>query len=298
MAQILIGACSWTDHAPFYPPSYDTAKMRSHRISYYAQFFPLVEVDSTFYALQPERNFALWSERTPPDFLFNVKAYGELTWHHRDDQKHPITPSAETFERFTRMVQPLRSSHKLGALHFQFPPWFTFGDESMAYLGSLRDFLPDDLLAVEFRHRSWLTPDHRDQTLGVLRDHGLSFVMVDEPQVGSGSVPATLAVTDSRLALVRFHGRNVRTWYVRDAASSADRFNYLYQRAELAEWVPNVHRVAEQVTQVHLLTNNNRSNFAIVNAFDLSELLQAPLLAPPPPIIREAMQARDSARET
>ncbi|HEY8741554.1 MAG TPA: DUF72 domain-containing protein, partial [Chloroflexota bacterium] len=61
MANILIGACSWTDHTPFYPSSYATARMRSQRISYYAQFFPLVEVDSTFYALQPDRNFRLWA---------------------------------------------------------------------------------------------------------------------------------------------------------------------------------------------------------------------------------------------
>jgi uncharacterized protein YecE (DUF72 family) len=293
MARILIGACSWTDHAPFYPSSYDTARMRSQRISYYAQYFPLVEVDSTFYALQPERNFQLWADRTPEHFVFNVKAYGELTWHHRDDQKRPIAPGAETFERFSRMIQPLRAAGKLGAAHFQFPPWFTFSDDNIDYLATVREFLPDDRVAVEFRHRSWLEPDHREETFGALRDHGLSYVMVDEPQLGSGSVPPVLAVTDRQLAVVRFHGRNRKTWYIRDAASSADRFDYLYTRPELAEWKPRVEQIAEEASEIHLLTNNNRSNYALVNAFDLAELLQVPLPLPPPPAVAETMEQRD-----
>jgi uncharacterized protein YecE (DUF72 family) len=293
MAHILIGACSWTDHAPFYPSTYNTARMRGQRISYYAQFFPLVEVDSTFYAMQPERNFKLWAERTPEHFTFNVKAYGELTWHHRDDDKRVVTPSAETFERFTAMIQPLRAAGKLGAAHFQFPPWFTYGDEQRDYLATLRDFLPDDKLAVEFRHRSWLEPDHRDTTFGILREHGLSYVMVDEPQIGSGSVPPVVAVTDPRLAVVRFHGRNRQKWYVRDAVSSAERFDYLYTKPELAEWVPRVEQIADATAEVHLLTNNNRSNYAIVNAFDLAELLQVPLPLPPPPPVLDTIEQRE-----
>lgn len=297
MGEILIGVCSWTDHAPFYPSSYDTARMRSQRISYYAQYFPLVEVDSTFYTMQPQRNFSLWAERTPEHFLFNVKAYGELTWHHRDDQKRAITPSAETFEHFTTMVQPLRDAHKLGALHFQFPPWFTANEENLSYLATVREFLPDDRLAVEFRHRSWLEPDQRDRTFGALRDNGLSYVMVDEPQLGSGSVPPVVAVTDDRLAVVRFHGRNAKTWYVRGAASSTDRFDYLYSKDELAEWKPRVEQVAEQAQQVHLLTNNNRSNYAVVNAFDLASLFDVPLPEPPPPVA-ETMRQRAAGEIT
>src|SRR5690348_15682209 len=96
-ATIRVGAASWTDHEPFYPPEYEKASMKSQRISFYAQYFSMVEVDSTFYHLQPARNFQMWADRTPDDFVFDVKAYGELTWHHRDDNGTPITPSADTF---------------------------------------------------------------------------------------------------------------------------------------------------------------------------------------------------------
>ena len=105
-ARIRVGTASWTDHEPFYPPEYNRSERKAYRISYYARFFSLVEVDSTFYSLQPARNFAMWADRTPDDFVFNVKAYGELTWHHRDDAKEVITPAAETFARFSEMLEP------------------------------------------------------------------------------------------------------------------------------------------------------------------------------------------------
>jgi len=100
--------------------------MKSQRIEFYARYFSLVEVDSTFYKLQPPRNFQLWADRTPADFVFDVKAFGELTWHHRDDTGEAITPSAETFAQFSEMVQPARAAGKLGALLFQFPPWYAY----------------------------------------------------------------------------------------------------------------------------------------------------------------------------
>ncbi len=74
-ARIRVGTASWTDHEPFYPAEYARAGMKSQRISYYARYFSLVEVDSTFYTLQPARNFQLWADRTPDGFIFDVKAF-------------------------------------------------------------------------------------------------------------------------------------------------------------------------------------------------------------------------------
>lgn len=296
MARILIGTCNWADHSAFYPPDYEVTRNKPKKITYYADHFPIVEVDSTFYSLQPQRNFTLWSERTPPGFVFNVKAYGELTGHHRTEEKKVITPSAETFEKFSYMIQPLRDTGKLGAVHFQFPPWFTHGEDSLEYLGTVREFFPQDTVAVEFRHKSWLDPRNTDSTLGTLRDHNLAYVMVDEPQIGSGSVPPLVAVTSKDLAIVRFHGRNTKAWYIKGAASSMDRFDYLYQPRELAEWVPRVEEVVSQVKEVHLLTNNNRANYAVVNAYDLARLLDLPLKQPPLPPVLDTMLERD-ARE-
>jgi uncharacterized protein YecE (DUF72 family) len=83
IGNIYYGTSSWTDRTllaskKFYPSS---ARSAADRLRYYAERFPLVEVDSTYYALPSERNSALWIERTPPHFVFNIKAFGLLTQH-------------------------------------------------------------------------------------------------------------------------------------------------------------------------------------------------------------------------
>jgi uncharacterized protein YecE (DUF72 family) len=258
-ARIRVGTASWTDHEPFYPAEYNKANMKSQRISYYARYFSVVEVDSTFYALQPVRNFELWAERTPDDFVFDVKAYGELTWHHRDEQKEMITPSAETFARFSEMLRPVREAGKLGAILFQFPPWFTFSEERLEYFATMREMMPDDTIAVEFRHRSWVEGARVEQTRAALQENGLAYCAVDEPQVGSGSVPPIVLMTNEHYSMVRFHGRNTKTWYGKGLSSSRDRFDYLYTRDELAPWADRLQRIAERLTgsEVHVIANNN-----------------------------------------
>lgn len=296
-ATIRVGAASWTDHEPFYPPEYEKASMKSQRISYYARFFSLVEVDSTFYHLQPARNFQMWADRTPDDFVFNVKAYGELTWHHRDDAGVAVTPSAETFAKFHEMVQPMREAGKLGAVLFQFPPWFTYDDERLEYFNTVRESLPDDTIAVEFRHRSWVEGEHADETRAALSDARLAYCAVDEPQIGSGSVPPVVLLTDPNYAMIRFHGRNRRAWYGKNLQSSRDRFDYLYSREELTPWAERAQRLAERLNdggQVHIITNNNARNYSLVNAFDMQELLgqQVGKGEPLPPGIEETIAER------
>ncbi|MBF6591115.1 MAG: DUF72 domain-containing protein [Ktedonobacterales bacterium] len=298
-ANIRVGTASWTDHEPFYPPEYNKASMKSRRIEYYARYFSLVEVDSTFYHLQPARNFQMWAERTPADFIFDVKAYGELTWHHRDEDKHVIAPSAETFARFREMVSPMREAGKLGALLFQFPPWFTFDEERLEYFATVRELLPEDTIAVEFRHRSWVEGEHVEVTRAALSEHPLAYCAVDEPQIGSGSVPPIVLLTDPHYAMVRFHGRNTHAWYGKHLASSRDRFDYLYTTDELAPWAERIQRIAEQLagSEVHVVANNNASNYGIVNAFDLQALLGQPVGKgePIPDGVRETMRTRDTA---
>jgi uncharacterized protein YecE (DUF72 family) len=275
MTTIRVGTASWTDHEPFYPSEYSRADMRSRRIEYYARFFSLVEVDSTFYSLQPARNFSLWAERTPADFIFDVKAYSELTWHHRDEQGKGQPPHSDTFARFSEMIQPLRDAGKLGAILFQFPPWFTSTGESLEYLSLVRESLPLDTIAVEFRHRSWLVGDNVASTREALSSAQLAYCAVDEPQVGSGSVPPVILITDPGFSMVRFHGRNRATWYGKGLTSSRQRYDYLYSLDELRPWAERIQQIAERLTgsEVHVIANNNASNYSIVNALDLQGLL-------------------------
>jgi len=268
-ANILVGTCNWSDHLGFYPSGIKAAD----RLAYYARFFSIVEVDSTFYALQSERNFAKWAEATPDTFAFNVKAYKALTLHERDNQGQTVLPTREIVERFSGAVEPLRAAGKLRALHFQFPPWFVSTDHNRAYLSQVREMFPDDLLAIEFRHRSWLAPQERERTYDTLRDLRMVYTIVDEPQGESNSVPPLVEVTNPALAVVRFHGRNQETWNKPGLKGSQDRFNYRYTTDELHGWLPNVNAVASETQNIHLLFNNNAGNYAVVNGLEMRDLL-------------------------
>lgn len=271
MAVIRCGTCAWSDHEEYFPKGLPP----SGRLAYYARHFPIVEVDSSFYHLQPPKWYAAWAERTPPDFVFNVKAYGAMTRHHREPRPGEENLT-EVFQRFAASVEPLRAAGKLKALHFQFPPWFTCKPENQEWVEFCREFFATDLIAVEFRHFSWFAGENQAETLAWLKRIRAVNVVCDEPQVGTGRVPAVVAVTDPRLAVVRFHGRNSGTWYLK-AERTAQRFDYLYSRAELQEWLPSIQQLAGEAEEVHLLMNNNRSNYAVRNALDLMEILELPV---------------------
>jgi len=86
-------------------------------------------------------------------------------------------------------------------------------------------------------------------------------------------VPPLVAVTNPALSILRFHGRNTQTWYLKGAQSSRERFNYLYSQDELTEWTPKIEDIADQVNEVHVLMNNNFGRYAIDNARDVQRLL-------------------------
>lgn len=267
MTRVYVGTSSWSDHSDFYPDGLPSTE----QISYYARHFPIVEINSTFYRMMPRRNYEAWARRTPDGFVFDVKPYRQITWHDRDKP-----PDEENTRAFYESMQPLRDANKLGAVHFQFPPWYVYRPENVDYLRSLVDSFPGDRIAVEFRHRSWLEGDHVPDVLHALRDAGISLTVVDEPQIGSGSVPTVLEVTRPDLVIVRFHGRNAKMWYAK-VKSTGERFDYLYNEEELRDWAPNVETLAERAAEVHVLFNNNAQDYAIRNARQLRMILSETL---------------------
>jgi uncharacterized protein YecE (DUF72 family) len=97
-----------------------------------------------------------------------------------------------------------------------------------------------------------------------------------------------IAAATHPLAYVRFHGRNWRTWNVRGARSSAERFDWMYSAEELAEWIEPLGRLAEDADQVYAMFNNNRYDYAPRSAAELRRLLDEAEIAasggfePPP----------------
>ena len=295
MGQILIGTASWTDRTlikdgHFYPPEAKTAEAR---LRYYAEQFPIVEVDSTYYFPPSEKNSVLWIERTPKDFTFNVKAYSLLTNHptrpdslYKDlelpdelaDKKNlyreqlPDAVVDEVWQRFRDALMPLHSAGKLGAVLFQYPQWFVIGRKNKDYILECAERLKEFRIAVEFRHKTWLEERNVDETLSFLSDHDLPYVSVDMPQGFDSSLPPIAAATADDIAMVRFHGRDRKAWAKKNVSAS-ERFRYEYSEAELNEWVPKIKDVSGQARETHVLMNNCYRDFAVNNARQLGDLL-------------------------
>lgn len=295
---VRIGTASWTDKSlldsgKFYPPD---AKKAEERLAFYAENFPVVEVDSTYYGLPSEKNSELWVERTPDGFIFNVKAFAPMTLHPTTakglpkDLRELITEEKpryyprdlpkrvldESWTRFLEALRPLQQASKLGAILFQFPEWFPPSRSNREYLVECGDrleaTLPGVAAAIEFRNEGWMSDEQRQQrTLQLLSDHGLPFVCVDMPQGFKTSIPPVAAAT-APLAMVRFHGRRKDTWGVRNV-SVHDKFGYDYDAKELAEWEPKIERLASDAREVHVLMNNCYEDYAVRSARTMTQLL-------------------------
>ena len=289
MGEILIGTASWTDKSllgsGWYPKGVDSAE---ERLKYYATHFPLVEVDSTYYFPPSEKNSELWVERTPDDFTFNIKAFSLLTQHptkaealYKDlgkpqDKKNlypkDLDPKIidEVWDRFLSALEPLYKAGKLGAILFQYPPWFTIARKNKDYVLECAKRAAPMPIAVEFRNKTWMTEDNREEALDFLEGHGLPYVCVDMPQGFKSSIPPVVAAT-ADLAMMRFHGHNDAEW---ESGSVQKRFKYLYSEAELKEWAPKVQELASDAKETHVLMNNCYRSYAQQNAKELAELLR------------------------
>ncbi|GGL11314.1 hypothetical protein Sme01_42190 [Sphaerisporangium melleum] len=307
MGEILVGTASWTDRtllaSGWYPPEVSTPE---ERLRYYAARFPLVEVDSTYYAPPAEATARLWAERTPPGFVFDVKAFSLLTGHPTRPAALPrrLRPDGgdgagkktlyardldasvvdQVWEGFVAALMPLWEAGKLGAVLFQFPRWFPIGGRAKRYILECKGRCDPLRISVEFRNHTWMTEENQAETLDFLRSYAIPYVCVDMPQGHPCSLPPVVAAT-SDLEVVRFHGRSAK-WTSHDIH---EKFGYLYSAGELAEWAPRLCELAGQATTTHVLLNNCYRDYAQTNARQLAGLLRGrpAVTVRPPPAERE-----------
>jgi uncharacterized protein YecE (DUF72 family) len=298
MDKILVGTASWTDKSllgsGWYPKGVSTA---TERLSFYADQFPLVEVDSTYYFPPSEENSKRWVERTPDGFTFNIKAFSMLTGHPtkadalfkdlpRPEDKTNLYPKDldaqvidEVWDRFISALRPLADAGKLGAILFQFPPWFVISRKNKNFILDCAHRADPLRICVEFRNKTWMSDDNKDETLDFLEGNGIPYVCVDMPQGFTSSIPPVVAAT-SDLALIRFHGHNADEW---ESGSVQRRFKYLYSDGELKDWAKRISDLASDADTTHVLMNNCYRDYAQRNAKELADLLisgNAPVVMP------------------
>jgi uncharacterized protein YecE (DUF72 family) len=151
----------------FYPEKFSTDKM----LAFYAERFPTVEINYTFYRLPNEKLLAGWSGGTPEQFSFTLKAPRRITHDAKLQRCEDLT---QTFCRTARTLGP-----KLGVLLFQIAPTFK---KDVEVLRRFVEVLPDGVRAAfEFRHTSW----HDAEVFDVLRARNLALCVADSEKMST-----------------------------------------------------------------------------------------------------------------
>jgi uncharacterized protein YecE (DUF72 family) len=292
---VRVGTAGWTDrtltaHGVFYP---DEAKTPEDRLRYYASRFALVEADMGFYAIPDRALTERWVERTPDDFVFDVKAHALMTGHATDVARLPqvirdeLPPDLgprvyakdlpdeiqdEVWRLFRDAMAPLHESGRLGAILLQFAPWVLPNKGTPAMLARVRERLGELPASTEFRNPNWLAPRLRERLWAQLREQDMTYVVADTPPGTKTSLPIVPAVTTPDLAIVRLHGRRSELWGAREA-TVLEKYRYLYDADELAEWLPTILELAEEAERVHIVFNNCYANYGTTNAAELAALI-------------------------
>jgi uncharacterized protein YecE (DUF72 family) len=279
MGEILVGTSSWADPG-FVKEWYPQGMQARERLPWYAERFSYVELNSSFYAIPDRNTVRRWEEDTPEGFVFDVKVHRALSRHSADLDSLPpdlrdrvttnergrlvLTPELEEVlaRRLVEEVTPLAETEKLGVFLVQLTPAFAPRRRELGELDGLVDALRPHRVAVELRHRGWVSEKRRDETLSWFSERGVAFVCVDAPHADHFQImPSDLdAVTADSVAYLRAHGRNERGYLT--GKTVAERFGWRYEDDELEEIAGRARALAEQADEVHVAFNNNRGDDA------------------------------------
>ena len=239
MAEYYIGTSGWHyEHwkGLFYPEGLAKANW----LEFYAQHFPTVELNNSFYHLPSEKAFVNWRESSSEGFMFAVKVSRFITHIKR------LKDAEEPLQNFLARAGFLQ--HKLGPLLYQLPPNMKRDDERLeAFLSILP---PQYHHVFEFRHESWID----DSVFQMLRRYNVGLCVFDMP----GFTCPVVATAD--FAYVRFHG-------------SAGLYWSCYSDEELSQWAEKIAELGRSLKTVYIYFNNDAEAYAVRNAKTIAQFL-------------------------
>ena len=235
----------------FYPENVVKGKM----LDYYVQHFPTVEINSTYYRVPHPAVMANMVKKAPRGFDFMVKVPQSFT-HVRQNFENDR-------QLFLEALRPLDESGKLAGLVAQFPFSFKYNQNHLDYLSLCRELVAPHHLFVEFRHDSWVNRGMYDR----LRQEGIGYVAVDEPQLPHLLKPDCFATTN--IGYVRMHGRNAEHWW----AGGSERYDWDYSPADLRQWRDKVEKLRNKVERIYVFFNNCHLGQAAANARDFLTMM-------------------------
>ncbi|MFC6465350.1 DUF72 domain-containing protein [Marinilactibacillus sp. GCM10026970] len=265
MIMITIGLTGWSDHPLI---TLDQSK----KLENYSSHFPVVELDTSFYAIPPDKNIKSWIEKTPAVFTFIPKAYKAMTMH--KEWIEEFTSIESMFKVYKQTFSPMVEAGKVKAFLFQFPPYFDCTRQNVQYLRLVRKLMGDWPLAIEFRSQSWFNENNQSKTIHFLKELEMINVIVDQPQTPNNSVPTISVSTHPSLSIYRLHGRNYEGWLGENIQDwRAERTLYEYKEKELESFAETARTLEKDSHEVCVIFNNNSGGHAAPNAKTLQKIL-------------------------
>jgi uncharacterized protein YecE (DUF72 family) len=259
-------------------------------LAFIASYFDTIEINASFYAPQPTRNYASWARRVAhnPDFKFTAKLWQKFThgiaeygradsMAHEDARAHQAAWTKNDVREVTEGLQVLKDASRLGAVLAQFPWSFKPTKDGLERLSRLAEDFAGWPVVVELRHGAWAHHEHAV----LLRKLGLGFCNIDQPVIGESLGPTAGATSD--VGYVRFHGRRYDRWF-EDNEDAAQRYDYLYTAEELQPWVERIRKIAgaEGVKEVYVVSNNHFEGKGPANALMIRSMLNGRKVKAPP----------------
>jgi len=276
MADYFIGTAGWS-YADWEGIVYPQKKVRGfHALIFLAHYINIIEINSTFYR-PPAIHIALsWVKKVEnyPDFLFAVKLHQIFTHKRKGFTQKDV-------DNFKLGIEPLRANERLASILLQFPWSFASTIPNNEYLINLFKSFSDYPLTVEVRHSSWNTTNFYE----LLSEYNVSFCNIDQPIFRNSIMPSSVS-TNPDFSYVRLHGRNYKNWFKQDAGRD-ERYNYLYTKEELQDWIKRIKDLGNKSSKVYVITNNHYRGQALANALQIKNLITGEKLDIPPLLVEQ-----------
>ncbi len=213
-AHVRIGLAGWSNP----PGKCSDRKAEQSHLSYYAQHFSCVEINSSFYRTHKAATYARWRDETPEKFRFSVKMPKTITHESR------LKRCAGEADRFYDDIAHLQP--KLAVVLIQLPPGLEFESRSVRAFLRRAPCLPGTVVVCEPRHASWFT----QAADGLLMDHGVSRVAADPARFAGAELPAGMR----RFAYFRWHG-SPHMYYSKYTGGQIESFAAVVRRTPASE---------------------------------------------------------------
>lgn len=239
---------------------------QTEMLEYYEQElgFNCCELNYTYYRPPDPYTIERMARRVSRGFEFTIKAHKEMTHEIWEDKERTVfKKNKPLFKAFLRGIEPLLASRKLGAILLQFPTFFKHTEQNIEYLEKCKELLKPVPLVIEFRNKEWLS----NETYSILKKGKMGVCVVDEPHFPI-LLPYDPRAT-SNIGYFRFHGRNPH-WF---SAGTHERYDYLYSKKELKEFLPGIKQVEKKTKKTFVFFNNCFMGQSAKNAAMMREML-------------------------